>query len=133
MDALLRQQVRDRAGDRCEYCRLHQRHDRFHSFHVEHIVARQHGGTDVLENLAWSCHQCNFHKGTNLAGLDPDTGEMVRLFHPRRDRWEDHFAWHGSKLTGVTAIGRTTAWLLEMNSQERVELRRLLQALGELD
>jgi hypothetical protein len=133
MDALLRQQVRERAGDRCEYCRLRQRHDLFHAFHVEHIIARQHGGADDFENLAWACHQCNLHKGTNLAGLDPDTGEMVRLFHPRRDRWEDHYAWDGAKLAGLTAIGRTTAWLLEMNAPERVELRRLLMALGERD
>jgi hypothetical protein len=133
MDALLRQQVRDRAGDRCEYCRLRQRQDPFHSFHVEHIVARQHGGTDDLENLALACHQCNLHKGTNLAGLDPDSGEMARLFHPRRDRWDEHFAWDGPTLVGLTAMGRTTAWLLEMNTGERLELRQMLRALGELD
>jgi hypothetical protein len=133
MDERLRQRVRERAGNRCEYCRLHQRHDRFHPFHVEHIIARQHGGANDPENLALACHQCNLHKGTNLTGVDPDTNEVTRLFDPRREHWEDHFAWDGPFLVGRTATGRTTVWLLEMNSQERVELRRLLITLGELD
>ena len=113
MDAQAREQARARARDRCEYCRLRQAHDSFHSFHIEHIVARQHRGMDDLENLAWACHQCNLHKGTNLAGIDPDSNELVRLFHPRRDRWEDHFRKDGPLVVGLTAIGRTTAWLLQ--------------------
>ena len=133
MDASLRQRVRERAGDRCEYCRLRQQHDPFHPFHVEHVVPRQHRGSDDFANLAWSCHQCNLHKGPNLAGLDPDTNEMVRLFDPRRHQWRDHFALDGPRIVGLTAAGRTTAWVLEMNSEERTELRRVLIELGELD
>ncbi len=133
MDGPLRQRVRQRAGNRCEYCRLRQEHDPFHPFHVEHIIARQHGGPDDLQNLALACHQCNLHKGTNLTGLDPDTNVVTRLFDPRRAPWEEHFTWDGPFISGRTATGRTTVWLLEMNSQERVELRRLLVALGELD
>jgi hypothetical protein len=63
--------------------------------------------------------------------MDPDTNEVVRLFHPRRDQWEEHFALDGPLIVGRTAIGRTTAWLLQMNSAERVELRSVLLALGE--
>jgi hypothetical protein len=133
MDPQLRQSVRQRAGERCEYCRLRQEHDAFHRFHVEHIVPRQHRGTDALENLALACHQCNAHKGTNLSSFDPDTNEIVRLFHPRRDRWHEHFALDGPPIVGRTAIGRTTAWLLQMNAEERVELRCVLLELGELD
>ena len=133
MDAVLRERIRQRAGDRCEYCRLRQEHSPYHSFHVEHVVARQHRGTDDLENLAWACHQCNLHKGTNLASVDPDTNEVTRLFHPRRDRWEEHFASEGARIVGRTAIGRTTAWLLQMNAEERIELRAVLLKLGELD
>jgi hypothetical protein len=133
MDQRLRQQVRLRAGDRCEYCGLQQHHDRFHPFHVEHIVARQHRGPDELQNLAWACHQCNLHKGTNLASFDPDTNEIVRLFHPRRDSWHDHFAYDGPLIVGRTSVGRTTVWLLQMNTQERVELRQILFDLGELE
>ena len=131
--AAVRDQVRQRARNRCEYCRLRQEHDRFHSFHVEHVIARKHGGTDDLDNLALACHQCNLHKGTNLTGRDPDTNEGVRLFDPRKDRWSIHFARDGSRIAGRTAIGRTTAWVLQMNSDERVELRRILSELGELD
>lgn len=133
MDPKLRVSVRQRAGERCEYCRLRQEHDHFHTFHVEHIVARQHRGPDVPENLALACHQCNAHKGTNLSSFDPDTNEIVRLFHPRRDRWHEHFAREGARIVGLTAIGRTTAWLLQMNADERVELRSVLMQLGELD
>ena len=63
--------------------------------------------------------------------FDPDTNEVVRLFHPRRDNWHEHFALEGPRILGLTAIGRTTAWLLQMNAEERVELRSVLLALGE--
>lgn len=69
MSAALRQHVRDRAGARCEYCRFHEEHLPLWSFHLEHIVAEQHGGTDESENLAWSCQRCNLHKGTNLSAM----------------------------------------------------------------
>jgi 5-methylcytosine-specific restriction endonuclease McrA len=133
MDAQLRESVRKRADGRCEYCRLRQEHDAFHPFHVEHIVARQHGGKDHRDNLAWACHQCNLHKGPNLSGIDPDTSQMVRLFHPRRDVWEEHFALEDVRIVGRTPIGRTTSWVLQMNAQERLELRKSLRELGELD
>ena len=133
MDPRLREQVRQRADNRCEYRRLRQDHDSYHPFHIEHIIARQHAGSHELENLAWSCHQCNLHKGTNLFGIDPDTNDMVRLFHPRRDQWRTHFILNGPYIAGLTAIGKTTSWLLQMNSEERVELRKVLMKLGELD
>ena len=133
MNVELREAVRERAGGRCEYCHLAQRHQQFHPFHIEHIVARQHQGSDDFSNLALACHQCNLHKGTNLSGLDPDTNEMVRLFHPRRDVWSEHFRLEGIRIVGRTATGRTTAWLLQMNSEERLELRAVLRESGELD
>ena len=131
MDSKIRELARQRADDRCGYCRLRQTHEPYHTFHVEHVVARQHRGADDFSNLAWACHQCNLHKGTNLSGMDPDTNEVVRLFHPRRDQWEEHFALDGARIVGRTAIGRTTAWLLQMNSAERVEMRSVLLASGE--
>lgn len=133
MSPALREQVRQRAGNRCEYCRLRQQHDDSHPFHVEHINPRKHGGADELENLALACHQCNLHKGTNLTGRDPDTNEIIRLFDPRRDRWSEHFKFAASRIVGVTAIGRTTSWVMQMNSDDRVELRAILIELGELD
>jgi hypothetical protein len=92
-------------------------------FHVEHIIARKHGGSDEPENLAWSCIFCNLYKGPNLASFDPETGELSRLFHPRQDRWADHFKFDGAVIHGLTPVGRTTSWLLELNSQILLALR----------
>ncbi len=102
-------------------------------FHIDHIVARQHGGTDEPENVALACSECNWHKGTNLSGRDPDTGRVVSLFHPRQDQWEEHLARDGARIVGKTAKGRTTVWLLEMNTGERLRWRELLARLGRLD
>jgi hypothetical protein len=129
MDAVTSQLVRERAGNCCEYCRLPQDFSGLR-FHIEHIVARQHGGTDAPENLALACPECNFHKGTNLTGIEPDTGHITPLFHPRKDQWDEHFARDGVHILGQTAVGRTTAWLLEMNSGDRLQLRKLLLRLG---
>ncbi|MGA2032674.1 MAG: HNH endonuclease signature motif containing protein [Thermoguttaceae bacterium] len=131
MDDALRSLVRRRAGDVCEYCRFPQPASRFVAFHVEHILARQHGGTSEPDNLALACSFCNFHKGPNIASLDPDGGKLAPLFHPRRDHWTDHFAWEGTVIVGRTAIGRATVELLAMNDWQRVEVRENLQALGE--
>jgi 5-methylcytosine-specific restriction endonuclease McrA len=60
-------------------------------FQIDHIIARQHAGTSDEQNLALACIHCNRFKGPNIAGLDPETGELVRLFHPRTDKWADHF------------------------------------------
>jgi 5-methylcytosine-specific restriction endonuclease McrA len=84
MDAELRQFVRTRAAYQCEYCRLPQEFSELR-FHIEHIVPRQHGGADHLDNLALACPDCNLRKGPNLTGIDPQTGEVTRLFDPRRD------------------------------------------------
>jgi hypothetical protein len=83
MDAALRHLVRRRADGRCEYCRLVQKMEPL-SFHIEHIVSRQHGGTDSPDNLALASHHCNLRKGTNLTAIDTDAGLLTRLFHPRQ-------------------------------------------------
>jgi len=92
MDEETKRFVRERADNRCEYCRVQQQFHPDFTFHIEHIVARQHGGRDDPENLALSCHLCNSKKGPNLSGLDPDTGLLTRLFNPRTDRWNEHFS-----------------------------------------
>lgn len=132
MDAKLREFVRERAGHRCEFCRLPQEFSELR-FHIEHIIPRQHQGDDNADNLALACPACNLHKGTNLTGIEPDTGQVIVLFHPRRDRWEDHFAFEVARVIGRTPKGRTTTWLLEMNDAARLRIRTILHALGELD
>jgi hypothetical protein len=100
-------------------------------FHLDHVIARQHGGSNAPNNLAWACLACNNHKGPNIAGLDRETGEIVRLFHPRNDLWSDHFVWRGSELFGLTAIGRVTIHVLAINLRYRREVREALMVEGE--
>jgi 5-methylcytosine-specific restriction endonuclease McrA len=97
MDQRLRELVRERAGGHCEYCGFPQEFS-VRPFHCDHVVAQQHGGETVTENLAWACNHCNLHKGPNLTSIDPLTGQTTRLFHPRSDHWEDHFLWQGPVL-----------------------------------
>lgn len=132
MDAELREFVRERAGQRCEYCRLPQTFSELR-FHIEHVIPRQHQGGDTADNLALACPACNLHKGTNLTGVEPDTGQVISLFHPRRDRWEEHFVFEGVRIVGRTPKGRTTAWLLDVNDATSLRIRVVLRALGELD
>ncbi len=130
MSPRLRQVVRARAGRRCEYCRFHEDDLPLWPFHLDHIRARQHRGTDAFANLAWACQRCSLFKGTNLSTVDPDSGLVVRLFDPRTDAWNPHFTLDRDRVLGLTNIGRGTVWLLQMNSDQRVKLRAELRALG---
>jgi 5-methylcytosine-specific restriction endonuclease McrA len=125
MDAGLRRLVWQRAGGRCKYCRMRQEFEEL-TFQIEHVIPRKHHGADAAENLALACFACNNGKGVNLSGLDPQTGEMTRLFHPRRDEWEEHFEWKRGWLVGRTAIGRATIDVLAINLSYRLELRMAL-------
>jgi HNH endonuclease len=129
MDAGTRDLVRQRAANCCEYCRLPAEADEW-PFHVEHIIARQHGGGDDLANLCWACSRCNLHKGPNLASIDPETAGETSLFRPRLHSWRDHFELQGGQVVGRTSVGRATVRLLDMNDGRRVELRRKLVELG---
>ena len=103
--AATRDFVRQRARTRCEYRGLSQEAEPFFKFHIEHIVARQHGGADEAENLPLACYHCNCRKGTNLTAIDPQSGQVVPLFHPRQHDWAEHFALAGDVVEGRTAIG----------------------------
>jgi len=132
MDTATRQFVRSRAAERCEYCHLPQAGAPFLTFHVEHIHAQQHVEDDALDNLAMACPDCNRYKGPNLTTLDPDTRSIVRLFHPRIDKWDEHFEFQGPVIVGRTPVGKATVRLLQMNADERVEMRAELIASGEM-
>lgn len=123
MDATTREQVRRRARDTCEYCRIPQEASPVIPFHVEHVIAKQHGGTDDPAQLALACDRCNAYKGPNLTSVDPDSGDVVPLFHPRQDAWDDHFKFDRGAVVGLTPTGRATVRLLNMNARRRVELR----------
>lgn len=128
MDAATRREVRERAGNRCEYCRVRQEDDPLFTFHVEHILPRQHDGPNVATNLALACYHCNRHKGPNLAALDAETNQLTRLFDPRRDTWDEHFRAVGAVIAGRTPIGRVTVRLFKMNTAIRLDLRTELLA-----
>lgn len=123
MNQALRQKVRQRAGGCCECCGARQQDEAWSLFHVEHILPLKHSGDDSLENLALACQYCNLHKGPNLSGIDPASGGMVRLFHPRTDSWAAHFTQVGAEIIGRTEIGRTTV-VMKMNARSRIELRQ---------
>ena len=86
----LRRQVTERASGRCEYC-LISAVDAFFPHEADHIIAEKHGGATTIDNLALACFDCNRFKGSDIASLDPDTGELVALFNPRTEGWNEHF------------------------------------------
>jgi hypothetical protein len=121
----LKSAVVKRARNRCEYCHI-PIVPGMPPFHLEHIVAGQHGGMTVLHNLALSCSRCNAHKGPNLAGIDPKTRRKSFLFDPRIDTWSQHFERRGPRILGKTMKGRATVATLDMNGEERLDLRLAL-------
>lgn len=125
----LRRLVIARAGECCEYCLLAQ-DDNFLPHEVDHIIAEKHQGTTTEDNLCLSCFDCNRHKGSDIASIDLQTRQLTPLFHPRLDRWTDHFRLDGPQIVPLTAVGRVTVYLLAMNSDEQLAKRAELIKLG---
>ena len=119
----LKQLIRDRAFQHCEYCGVHE-DDAVLAHRPDHIVAWKHGGETIPENMAWSCFWCNAHKGTDLASIDPENGRIIRLFNPRQDNWHEHFQFQDGRIIPLTAIGRVTVRLLQFNRPEAVMSRQ---------
>lgn len=127
--AQLRRLVFKRARGCCEYCLLHQDCTDF-THHVDHVLARKHKAPTVIENLALACMECNLNKGSDLATIDPISGDVTLLFHPRQQNWLDHFALEGDRIIGLTQTGRATAALLQFNVPMRIDERRRLIGVG---
>lgn len=128
----LKQQVTERAKHLCEYCKC----PRTYSpgpFDVEHIIPLSRNGKTEIANLAYSCSGCNGSKYNKIEGIDPVSEQQVSLFHPRKDKWINHFIWSndGLLIIGITRIGRATINLLKLNRIELTNIRRLLQLVGE--
>lgn len=129
MDAALEELIPRRAGFRCEYYLLP--HALISTpFQFDHIIAQSHGGLTIADNLAFACFHCNNFKGPNLAGVDPDTGKVARLFHPRNDSYKDNFKWQGERIVGLTAEARATIIVLRLNHPLRLAVRRSLMREG---
>ena len=130
--AALRRQVRARARELCEYCRCSAR---FTTAAPLRLVSRprEAGGEAILENLAWACPWCNACKYAKTHAPDSQTGRLVPLFHPRRQRWSRHFTWSEDFIVviGRTATGRATVEALHLNRPELLNLRRVSRAAGE--
>ena len=115
--------TRARARGLCEYCGIPESHG-FVEHQIDHIVARKHGGSSDLRNLALSCALCNRYKGSDIASFDPETGQIAELFRPRQQSWEQHFRLeYGGHIIGLTPNGRATAQLLQFNRPARLRER----------
>jgi hypothetical protein len=124
IEPALRELVRSRADGFCEYCGISEQFT-LAEHEVDHVIAVKHHGETVAENLALCCVVCNRFKGSDIASIDPETGELTALFHPRFDRWGDHYELRNGEILGLTAKGRATV-RLRMNRPTRIKERQLL-------
>lgn len=118
-----------RAQDRCEYCGLAQQGQEA-TFHIDHIVPVKSGGLTEPSNLALACVSCSLRKSAKETALDPVTNQVVSLFHPRRQLWQEHFRWQGVRIVGSTPIGRATVEALKMNRHVILAIREEDATLG---
>jgi hypothetical protein len=126
----LRKLVFDRDGARCRYCKLAQ-FGQASIFHINHVVPRSKGGTTHESNLVLQCPHCSLHKSNQTEGTDADTGVLIPLFHPIRQRWEDDFSLiRDGTVRGLTASGRVTSIALRMNDPVPRVARALQIQLG---
>lgn len=125
----LRRVVVERARNQCEYCGVPD-DITLVAHEVDHVIALRHHGKTELENLAYACFRCNRLKGSDLSSIDPDTGQITRLFNPRQDQWSAHFRLTGAVIEPLSPIGRTTMVFLEFNDPQWVALRQELLQQG---
>lgn len=124
----LKKQVAIRADKCCEYCLLPERVS-FYSFHIDHIKSLKHGGLSDLQNLAYCCPDCNFHKGSDVGTFSANEKYLVRFFNPRNDIWSDHFLVEDGLILGKTEIGQSTVQIFQFNEIDRLLFRRNLISL----
>jgi hypothetical protein len=125
----IRQIVASRANFVCEYCLIAEE-DAYFRFQVEHIISRKHGGSSDLDNLALACVFCNRYKGSDIASLAPETGELIRFYNPRADRWREHFQLNGVLIESLTGISEATVRILQMNHNDQILERQVLSNRG---
>ena len=131
ISASVREQVRQRAQGQCEYCRKPEAFSA-HSFQVDHIISQKHKGSDEFDNLAWACFRCNVNKGTDIASVDAETGNLIFLFNPRLHVWQQHFAMNlqTGEFIGISPEGRIAVEILDMNHLDQIEARKILIDAG---
>ncbi len=125
ISAAMRKKVAERAQFQCEYCRI-QQDQSFFPFQIDHIISEKHNGPSSLNNLALSCFPCNNNKGSDITTILYPEANIVRLFHPRTDVWDEHFLQDDGEIIPLTDIGRATIKLLKMNDIDRILERRIM-------
>ena len=131
MSRAIREKVAAAAGRQCGYCRTSQTFTAM-PLHLEHIVPIAAGGSSTEENLWLACPLCNGYKGAQTSAPDPESGEDVALFKPRRQTWSDHFRWSddGTLIVGSSAVGRATVRALKLDNEFLVQARARRVAAG---
>jgi hypothetical protein len=121
--------VAQRAGFRCEYCKIHS-DDLFLGFEIDHVIALKHGGNNALENLAYACPHCNQHKGTDFATFLDDFERIIPIYNPRLQSWLDHFETINGEIIPKTQIGQASIKIFKFNQVDLLILRSLLSKIG---
>lgn len=125
----LRKLVYDRAKGCCEYCLIPEIAT-LSPHEIDHIIAEKHDGLTEANNLALCCVLCNKHKGSDIASIDPVTKLLTSLYNPRQDNWREHFQLNDAEFIPLTAVGRITVKLLQINRIDRLKERELLIQAG---
>ncbi|WP_413172695.1 HNH endonuclease [Anabaena azotica] len=127
----IQQQVRQRALELCEYCHASEKWQ-YVLFTVDHIIPLSKNGQDTIDNLALACFHCNRRKSNHITGIDPDSGNQVALFNPRKSLWNEHFIWSidGLIIIGVTPTGKATIATLDLNRERIINIRAADKAIN---
>ena len=124
----IKNQVIFRSEFKCEYCLLPEKVS-FYNFHIDHIRPLKHGGSSLIDNLAYCCTDCNHFKGTDIGSFENED-IIVRFFNPRKDNWQDHFEIIDDSIIGKTDVGNVTIRIFKFNEIDRLIFRKELIRLG---
>ena len=119
----LKTKIRRQAKNRCGYWLLPQSLNP-NLLEIEHLLATANGGSDDEENLWLACRLCNGYKGTQTEAIDDETNQIVLLFNPRTQNWNEHFEWNDEKIVGKTPCGRATVKALKLNNEIILPVRK---------
>jgi hypothetical protein len=125
LSEIIKERVRQRAKNRCEYCLSRQEYV-LGRLQIDHIQPVAKGGSNTEDNLCLACELCNQYKWTQTEGLDPESGKLVSLFNPRNQKWKEHFAWNLNEveMIGITDCGRATIEALRLNNNLAMIVRK---------
>jgi hypothetical protein len=121
--------VGKRANLTCEYCKVHQ-NDLIFGCHIDHIIRIKHGGKTIVNNLAFSCFNCNSNKGSDIGSILQNSTRFIRFFNPRKDKWIQHFKYENGVIVPLTNIAEVTSNILQFNTADRIFQRQLLEISG---